>query len=86
MPIRTTCRRITFGAPFRLAEVEEQLPAGTYEVETDEEVIEGNDRPVYIRVATLIRLEGLGSTRTVTIDPRGLESALQHDRAVWTII
>lgn len=79
MAIRTTRKQVTFHAPFRLAEVAEQLPAGTYDVDVDEEVIEGNQRNTYVRVATLIYLEQPGSTRTVTIDPAGLQAALERD-------
>lgn len=81
MPIRTTRKQVSFRSPFRLAEIDGELAAGIYDVDTDEEAIEGNERTVFIRVATLIYLKGLGSTRTVTIDPAGLEAALEKDRS-----
>jgi hypothetical protein len=59
----------------------EQQPAGTYEIETDEEAIECNDRTVYRRVATLLILKDAFQTRTVTIDPMSLEAALSVDRS-----
>lgn len=79
MPIRTTRTHVTFNGPFGLAEIDGQLPAGTYDIDTDEEVIEGNERTVYVRTATLIHVRGLGTTRTVTIDPSGLAAALRND-------
>lgn len=79
MAIRTTRTQATFAAPFRLPEIDEQLSAGTYDIDTDEELHEGNDRTVYIRVATLIHLRGIGWSRTVTINPDGLEYALLND-------
>jgi len=82
MAIRTICTQVTFTAPFRLPEIDGEQPAGTYDVETDEEAIEGNERTVYVRVATLIHLHTLGSSRIVTIDPKGLDAALLEDRAV----
>jgi hypothetical protein len=77
MPIRTTRSQVTFAKPFALAEIDDLLPPGTYDIDTDEEVIEGNKRTVYIRMATMIHIRGLGTTRTVTIDPSGLNTALQ---------
>ena len=79
MAIRTTRSQVRFKAPFRLAEIEEAQPAGTYDIDTDEEVIEGNERTVFLRVATLIHLRKPGFTETVTIDPKGLEAALDLD-------
>jgi hypothetical protein len=81
MAIRTTRTQVTFRAPFSLPELDGLQPAGTYDVETDEEAIEGNERTVYLRVATLISIHSLGSTRTVTIDPASLEAALLRDCA-----
>ncbi|NTZ41961.1 hypothetical protein G7A66_02400 [Altererythrobacter sp. SALINAS58] len=80
MPIRTTRSQVTFNVPFVLAEVDGELPAGTYDIDTDEEVIEGNERTVYVRTATLIHIRGLGSTRIVTIDPLGLEAACADEQ------
>lgn len=79
MAIRTTRSQVTFKAPFTLAEVDGLQPAGTYDVDTDEEVIEGNERTVYVRVATLIHLRNGGTTQTVTVDPKGLQAALALD-------
>lgn len=79
MTIRTTRSQVTFARPFTLAEMDAPLPPGTYDVDTDEEVIEGNERTVYVRTATLIHVRGIGSTRTVTIDPAGLAAALQME-------
>lgn len=82
MVIRTTRKQVTFKAPFSLPELDGLQPAGTYDVEIDEEVIEGNERTVYVRVATLLYIRSLGSTRTVTIDAGGLEDALGRDAAI----
>jgi hypothetical protein len=81
MAIRTTRTQVTFNSSFELAELDSPLPAGTYDVDTDEEVIEGNERTIYIRTATLIHVQGLGTTRTVTINPSGLVDALEQDAA-----
>jgi hypothetical protein len=62
--IRTTRRQVTFTAPFRRYEIDGEQPAGTCDIETDEEAIEGNKRTVYVRIATLIDLRRPDSTRT----------------------
>jgi hypothetical protein len=80
MPIRTTRTQVTFHAPFRLEEFDADQAAGTYDIDTDEEVIEGNERVVYVRVATMIHLRTHSSSRTVTIAPDSLEAALQRDQ------
>lgn len=79
MPIRTTRTQVIFKAPFSLPELDGLQRAGTYNVETEEEVIEGNQHTVYLRLATVLQIDSLGSTRFVTIDPAGLEAALERD-------
>ena len=79
MAVRTTRSEVTFLAPFVLAELDEPQPAGSYVVETDEEIVEGNERTVYVRVATLLYLEKGAITRVVTIDPKGLQAAVAND-------
>jgi len=80
MALRTTKSSVTFAAPFKLEGFEETQPAGRYEVETDEEIIECNERTAYRRVATLLILNHLGATQTVTVDPKELEAALARDQ------
>jgi hypothetical protein len=41
MTTRSRRENITFQHPFRIKGIDRQLPAGTYEVITDEEMIEG---------------------------------------------
>ncbi len=69
-------------APFTLPEIDGLLPAGSYDVDTEEEIIEGNERTVYVRVATLLYVRTPGTTRIVTIDPQGLAAALDQDAAL----
>lgn len=82
MAIRTTSSQVTFASPFRLPEIAETLPAGTYDIETDEEIIEGNERTVFVRVATLLRLTTGGTTQTFTIAPESLNAALAKDKPI----
>jgi hypothetical protein len=54
MTIRSRRETITFRHPFRIRGVERLLPAGAYEVITDEEMIEGLSFAAFRRVATMI--------------------------------
>ena len=81
MSIRTTRKIVKFSNPFTMEGVGRVLPAGNYEVVTDEELIEGLSFPVYRRVATMM----LAPTQTshsiemLTIDPRDLAAAVERD-------
>lgn len=72
---------MTFNAPFRISAFDDPLPPGTYPVETEEQAVEGNERTVYVRVATLLRVSTGGMIQTLTIDPAELDAALAADRA-----
>jgi len=82
---RTTFTTVTFSRPFVLSGVDGELPAGSYEVETDEELLEGLSFPVYRRKLTMMHLKGKPGqailTRSVTIDPNELNAAIELDRA-----
>jgi hypothetical protein len=79
MALRTTRSSVTFKAPFRLSAFDHALPAGTYAIDTEEEIVEGNERTVYIRIATLLHLRTSGKVQIITIDPAELQSAHAAD-------
>ena len=80
MLTRTRDRTWTFSKPFVLKGVDHPLPAGSYRVSTDEELIEGLSFPVYRRVATMIFVPGRNSTlEMLSIDPAELRDAQQRD-------
>ena len=83
MLTRTRERTWTFSKPFMLKDVDRELPAGSYRVATDEELIEGLSFPVYRRVATMIFTPGpnCGSLEMLRIDPAELEAAQERDVA-----
>ena len=85
MTIRTSTKTVTFNRPFRLDCLNERLPSGSYNVETDEELVEGVSPPAYRRILTIIHLDGRPGRRTekraLTIDPKDLEAALRRDAA-----
>lgn len=85
MTARTRSATATFRGAFTLSGLDEALPAGTYHVETDEELLEGVSFPVYRRVLTVIHLHAepgrTGVSRSLTVDPNELEAALERDAA-----
>jgi hypothetical protein len=84
MTVRTNTRTVTFSRPFLLRGYEALLPAGRYEVETDEELFEGVSFPAYRRIMTLIHLhpasDNPGVRQTLKVDPADLDAALKMDR------
>lgn len=83
MTTRTIKTTVTFRNSFTLGKYDEVLPAGAYEVETDEELLEGLSFHAYRRILTLIHLPARrgapGDTRMLTIDPDELDAALKRD-------
>lgn len=61
MTIRSRRESVTFKHPFHIRGIERELPAGAYEVVTDEETIEGLSFAAWRRVATLIMVPAEGA-------------------------
>ncbi len=82
---RTSRESVTFARPFSLRGLDGVQPAGTYVVETEEELIEGLSFPAYRRVATVMLLpSGAGGTawrQIAAVDPAELRAALERDAA-----
>ena len=85
MNARTSRKTVTFTRPFALSGIDGVQPAGTYAVETDEELLPGLSFPAYRRVATLIFLPsrrcGPVMEEVVEIDPLELQAAQERDAA-----
>jgi hypothetical protein len=83
MPTRTRRDDVVFAHPFELKGVDRILPAGSYQVVTDEELIEGLSFFAYQRISTMIivpaRPGGGSALEMVAIDPRDLEGAQARD-------
>ena len=80
MSLRTRRHKVTFARPFSLKAAGRSLPPGTYDVVTDEELIEGLSFPVYRRVATMMFMPtSSSSTEMLTIDPSDLTAALERE-------
>jgi hypothetical protein len=83
MTVRTASKTVTFMHPFRLNGMLEAHPAGTYIVETDEELLRAPSVQAYRRIATMIRLSarstGTVLTQVVETNPEELVGALAKD-------
>lgn len=83
MSMRTSRKTVTFARPFSLSGIDELQAAGTYTVETDEELLTELSFPAYRRVATLIFLPSRRGRavreQVVSIDPLELQAAQERD-------
>ncbi len=83
MPTRTHTSTLVFRRPFAMKSTGGLQPAGTYTVETEEELLEGLSFPAYRRVSTTITRQANGAgalVQVLAIDPRELEKAQAADR------
>ncbi|MCW2239141.1 hypothetical protein [Azospirillum canadense] len=81
---RTTVKTVTFTRPFKFRDMDEERPAGPYEVETDEELIEPLSFAAYRRTALWIRLPqrpGGDGSQVVRIEQDELDEALGPEEA-----
>ena len=89
MTVRASRKTVTFAQPFALSGIDEVQPAGTYTVETDEELLPGLSFPAYRRIATLIFLRSRGGGPVVeevaNIDPLELRAAQERDAGLHTL-
>jgi len=82
MTIRTKREAVSFDRPFTLEGLDRALPAGVYEVITDEELIQGVSFPVFRRLTTMMLVPAASPSSAVemlTVDPRDLAAAIKRD-------
>ena len=81
LTMRTRRKLMTFSTPFHLRVCDGVFPAGTYEVDTDEELIDGLSLVAYRRTATRIRLPAIGTKtmchEVVIVQPSELENGVE---------
>lgn len=84
MVTRTIRKMIEFRHPFKLDGIDEELPAGFYHVETEEEQIESLSFTAYRRVETSIVVPADGTPslkkQVIAIDPQDLAAAHERDQ------
>ena len=85
MTMRSNRITVTFQHPVSLGGVDGVLPAGSYTIETEEELIEMLSFEAYRRVSTTISLPSIGTAsltrQIVDIDPQELAAAQERDAA-----
>ena len=83
MTVRTSRKTVTFRRPFSLSGLDEMQAAGSYTVETSEEMLEGLSFPAWRRTATVILLRpqagAVGLGHDLEIDPVELEAVEDSD-------
>jgi len=87
MTTRTTKKTVTFTNSFSLNELDKPLPAGSYNVEIEEELLESLSFQAYRRVQTLLYLPAISNnqsntSRIIVIDANGLDAAMKQDHAL----
>jgi hypothetical protein len=94
MTLRTRSETVTFTRPFVLTGVDGVQPAGSYAVETDEELLPTLSLTAYRRVETWLRLPALSPgaksaparTQVAAVDPLELDAALARDATLgWGV-
>lgn len=85
MTTRSRMETMTFLYPFEIKGVGRPLPAGTYEIISEDEMIEGLSFPVYRRVNTFIMAPAApphqSSMEMIPVVPLDLADALRIDAA-----
>lgn len=85
MEMRSTTVTVTFRQGFFLPGHEAPFPAGTYEVLSEDERLEGLTFEAYRRVATFLRIRGQGAaagrTELQPVSQQDLDAALLADQA-----
>lgn len=82
MTIRSRREAVTFRHPFHIRGIARELPSGSYEVVTDEEMIDGLSFAVWRRVATMIMVPSespRGAMEMLSIGPVDLADAQALD-------
>lgn len=79
MEKRTIHSTATFTRPFRLPGVDSVLPAGTYNLNAEEEKLDTISIESWRRTVTTLQVTTLGVTEHVAIDPQDLREALLRD-------
>lgn len=79
MPTRTSHSHVTFRRPFRLAGMDAVAPAGSYQVDLEEERLDTLTVEAWRQTAVILQVTSAGVTDHVTVDPQELRDALLRD-------
>jgi hypothetical protein len=79
MTVRTSTKTVTFTRPFVLRGIEGVQPAGTYSVETNEELLQAAYRTLSTLIRLPARLGGAALDQVIDIDAAEVSAALERD-------
>ena len=79
MLTRTSHSQVTFRRPFRLSGMDAAAPAGTYELDLEEERLDTLTVEAWRQTAVILRIAGAGVTEHVAVDPQDLREAIERD-------
>ena len=82
MAVRTTSKTVTFRHPFNLTGTDEVQPAGTYTVETDEELLQPSSVPAYSKRSVSGPAQAAARVASNGCQFQGRSSAIR--RAGWS--
>lgn len=86
MLTRSTRSMVTFSNDFTIGDSQRELPAGTYEIVVEEELLQGLSFEAYRRTGTYLMVRGRGShagqTTMHMTTQEDLEHAMACDRAL----
>ena len=82
MTTRITQSTVTFQHPVAITGLDQPLPAGTYRLEIEEELVPLLSFPVYRRISAMLDLPSQpGLSQMITIDPHELDAVIARDQA-----
>lgn len=83
--MRSTCVSLTFRSPFHLPGYDAPFPAGTYEVLSEDERLDGLSFEAFRRQSTFLRISGRGGsqgrTELLPVSQQDLDAAVLADQA-----
>lgn len=79
MQTRTTTKLVTFRKAFLLSSLDGPMPAGTYTIHTQEEMMDTVSFVGWRQIGCAIVLHREGADEHVAVDPQELREALVHD-------
>ena len=78
-PERYTTQSVLFSCPFTLGKDPEVYPAGAYDVETKEELVERGGHTAHVRTGTMLIIPTATGTRSRPVESGDLDHALARD-------
>ena len=79
MPTRTSHSNVTFRQPFRVTGMDSAAPAGSYDVDLEEERLDTPTVQDWRQTAAILQVKTASITEYVVVDPLALRDAMLRD-------